>query len=212
MVRRTKEDAERTRQQIIDAARRMFHQCGVSRTSLEKIAVAAGVTRGAVYWHFADKAALFFAMREGSLVAVARADEMLSPDRFADPLDAIEQSVLTFFETLEAVPEIREIFEIMTLRCEYVDEFAPILQEVNRPCRDFLDRLREAYRRAAEIGSLRPGLDPEAMALDTVSFVAGLFNNWIAACPGDELRDRAPAMIRSHLALRRSDTGRRDRL
>ncbi len=210
MVRKTKEEAERTRQQIIDAARRVFHQRGVSRTSLEKVAAAAGVTRGAVYWHFADKAALFFAMREASLAVVARADEMLSPDRFADPLDAIECSALTFFETLEASPEVREIFEIMTLRCEYVDEFAPVLQEVNRPCRDFLDRLREAYRRAAEVGSLRPGLDPEAMALDTVSFVAGLFNNWIAASPGDVLRDKAAGMIRNHLALRRNDLVRKD--
>ncbi|MER2601716.1 MAG: TetR family transcriptional regulator, partial [Candidatus Competibacter phosphatis] len=34
MARKTKEEAERTRQQIIDAARRVFHECGVSRTSL----------------------------------------------------------------------------------------------------------------------------------------------------------------------------------
>ena len=57
MVRKTKEEAEQTRKELIQAARRVFHQCGVSRSTLEKIAKAAGVTRGAVYWHFKDKAA-----------------------------------------------------------------------------------------------------------------------------------------------------------
>ena len=63
MVRKTKEEAEKTRKEIIESARAVFHECGVSRSTLEKIAKEAGVTRGAVYWHFKDKAELFFAMR-----------------------------------------------------------------------------------------------------------------------------------------------------
>ena len=54
MVRKTKEEAEQTRKDILNAARIVFHECGVSRSSLEKIAKAAGVTRGAIYWHFKD--------------------------------------------------------------------------------------------------------------------------------------------------------------
>lgn len=204
MVRKTKEEAERTRQQIIAAARRTFHQCGVSRTSLEKIALAAGVTRGAVYWHFADKAALFFAMRDTSLAAVDQADAFLLSEAIADPLDAIEQSLLSFFDTLANCAEVRETFEIMQLRCEYVDEFAQVLQEVNKPCQDFLAKLKLAYRRARDLKTMRAGLDPDAMALDSLSFVGGLFNNWLASQPGDELRENAPAMIRAHLALRRA--------
>lgn len=53
----------KTRADIIRAAREVFHEHGVVRCSLEKIAKAAGVTRGDL-WHFADKAELFFAMRE----------------------------------------------------------------------------------------------------------------------------------------------------
>ena len=68
MVRRTKEEAEETRRQIIEAARRVFLECGVGSTSLEKIAAAAGVTRGAVYWHFKNKTDLFFAMREDAVL------------------------------------------------------------------------------------------------------------------------------------------------
>ncbi|MEY4592741.1 MAG: hypothetical protein RIR18_1636, partial [Pseudomonadota bacterium] len=64
MVRKTKEEAEKTRQQIIAAARNVFHEHGVSNASLSQVAVAAGVTRGAVYWHFEDKAALFYALHQ----------------------------------------------------------------------------------------------------------------------------------------------------
>ena len=64
MARRTKEDAQATRTALLDAAERVFQQRGVSRTSLNEIAQAAGVTRGALYWHFKDKAALFNAMME----------------------------------------------------------------------------------------------------------------------------------------------------
>jgi len=48
MVRRTKEEAEQTRDQILDAAEILFFERGVAHTSLEQIARAAGVTRGAV--------------------------------------------------------------------------------------------------------------------------------------------------------------------
>ena len=63
-MRRTKENAEKTRIALLAAAETLFLEKGVARTSLEHIARQAGVTRGAVYWRCANKAALFFAMRE----------------------------------------------------------------------------------------------------------------------------------------------------
>ena len=62
MARRTKEDAQRTRDRILDMAEREFLRRGVSRTSLQDIATAAGTTRGAIYWHFKSKNDLYFAL------------------------------------------------------------------------------------------------------------------------------------------------------
>lgn len=59
MARKTKQQALETRQHILDVAMRLFSQQGVSATSLAQIAQAAGVTRGAIYWHFKDKSDLF---------------------------------------------------------------------------------------------------------------------------------------------------------
>lgn len=58
-MRRTAEEAEATRQDILDAARRLFTEHGYADTPTTAIVDAAGVTRGALYHHFADKAALF---------------------------------------------------------------------------------------------------------------------------------------------------------
>lgn len=205
MVRKTKAEAEQTRKEIIDAARCVFHECGVSRTSLEKVARVAGVTRGAIYWHFENKASLFYAMREDAVKELEQARTTLASPDIPNPLNAIERSLLEFFGVLENNPSVRQTFEIMSLRCEYVDEFASVLQEVNKPCLDFLTQLKSAYQRAAEKGLLRPQLDPEAMAYDTLSFTTGLFNNWLAGAAGDDLRLQVRPMISNHIALRRCD-------
>ena len=49
MVRRTREAAAATREQLLDAAERVFRDRGVTRTSLAEVAAEAGVTRGALW-------------------------------------------------------------------------------------------------------------------------------------------------------------------
>lgn len=204
MVRKTKADAELTRQQILDAARRVFHERGVSRTTLEQIAKAANVTRGAVYWHFANKTELFFAMREQiSLPLLDRWHNLILADNQGDPLDGIEQTIRELFQAILEREDVRQMFEIMFLRCEYVDDFAGVLAELNKPGIDFLAKSITAYRRAEAKGTLRPGLDPEAMALDSWSFVRGLFHHLLASPEDGEWPTRIPIMIRAHMDLRR---------
>jgi len=204
MVRKTKVEAEKTRKDIIESARTVFHQCGVSRSTLEKIAKAAGVTRGAVYWHFRDKAELFFAMREDVFAPmVERTDSFLFSEDLADPLDAIEASLKEFFRVLDDFSVVREVFEIMISRCEYVDEFASVQEEVARPAQEFLEKIERVYQQAAEKGTLRAGLEPLAMARDTWAFTSGLLHLLFSCQKGSDLDQQVPQMISTHMALRR---------
>lgn len=204
MVRKTKEEAEKTRKQIIDAARAVFHQHGVGRSTLEKIAKAAGVTRGAVYWHFKDKSELFFAMREDVFVPMhERIDAILFSPSYDNPLDAIEASQKEFFRVLEDCAVVREVFEIMILRCEYVDEFACVQVEANRPALEYFGRINKVYQRAAEKGMLREGFSPEVAALDTWAFTSGLLHLLLACKLDGEMVRQIPQMITTHMALRR---------
>ena len=87
MVRRTKEEALQTRNRILDAAEQVFYDKGVSRTSLADIAAQAGVTRGAIYWHFENKGDLFTAMFDRVLLPL---DELSAP-----PADGADDDPLT---------------------------------------------------------------------------------------------------------------------
>lgn len=58
-MRKTKEDAELTKQHLLDAAFKLFLENGYDRTSLEEICKLAQVTRGAAYWHFKNKYEIF---------------------------------------------------------------------------------------------------------------------------------------------------------
>ena len=204
MARKTKEEAQLTRQQIIDAARAVFHESGVSRSSLDAVARVAGVTRGAVYWHFKDKTELFHAVREEvSSPLLARSHAILDSGDYADPLDAVEAAIVDFFRILEDCPTLRQVVEIMVLRCEYVDEFVDVKAEVMKPAFEFNDRVAAAYRRAAAAGTLRPGLDPESTARDTLAFTTGLMHLLIGAQDRSGMREQVPAMIAAHMALRR---------
>ena len=55
MPKKTKHDSENTRQLLLDAAAALFIHQGIAKTTLSDIAAQAGLTRGAVYWHFSNK-------------------------------------------------------------------------------------------------------------------------------------------------------------
>lgn len=204
MARKTKEEASRTRQQIIDAARQVFHQYGVAHATLEQVASAAGLTRGAVYWHFKDKVELFHAMHADVLDPTQeRVDAVLFSPGHADPLDAIEAGLKEFFLVLDECPTLRQVLEILTLRCEQVDEFAEAREATQRPGEEFRAKLERVYGEAAARGTLRRDLAPAAAALDTWLFVGGLLHTLLAQGFSHPLKARVGEVIAAHMALRR---------
>lgn len=203
-MRRTKAEAEQTRQQIINAAREVFHECGTSRSTLEDIAARAGVTRGAVYWHFRNKTDLFFAMRaQAVLPLIDGIDEVLFDDTLDDPLDGIEQALYRMVQSLRADPIARDVFRIASLRCEYVGEFAIVLDEFKKYHVKRLAKLELAYQRAQDKRTLRPGLSPKAMALDTMTFYEGMLRRFSMESGKGVISRNVRKMIRDHVALRR---------
>jgi TetR/AcrR family acrAB operon transcriptional repressor len=87
-----------------------------------------------------------------------------------------------------------------------VDDFAGVLEELNKPGLQFLVDAELAYRRAQAKGTLRDGLDPRALAMDTLAFVRGLFHQLLASPEERDWARRIPAMVRAHVALRRAQS------
>lgn len=210
MVRKTKQEAEITRQQIINAAREVFLTKGVSKTSLEQIALRAGVTRGAVYWHFENKAELFHAMREQVfLPLIDSLDDSLLPitkdntSTATDPLAAIENFLQGTVQKLNDHQETRETYEIMMSKCEYVDEFATVLQEMLNNCSGVVEKLELAYQNAQNRQLTNVSLSANQLAMDTHLFFCGLLNMWVKDCNGTRFRNQAQTLISTHISLRR---------
>jgi TetR/AcrR family transcriptional regulator, acrAB operon repressor len=204
-VRRTKEESEQTRRQILDAARGVFARQGVTRTTLEQIARAAGVTRGAIYWHFADKTELFYAMRERvSLPMIDRTGFAWFPGDTADPLGSVERFLLGVLETMRGDPATRETFQIMGFKCEYVGKLERELNLHNNRCAELYAKLTQVYRRAERAGQLRRGLRPGPAALATCSFLVGLVRLWLLDRSGKLVRGKAGVIVKAHVeSLRR---------
>jgi AcrR family transcriptional regulator len=94
------ERREETRRQLIDAARTLFAQKGFAETSTPEIVALAGVTRGALYHHFADKTALFAAVVEAEHEAVAAGIETAGEALPADPVAALLAGGEAFFAAM----------------------------------------------------------------------------------------------------------------
>ncbi len=204
MARKTKIETQRTRQQIIDAARKMFFCHGIARTTLEAIAVEAGVTRGAVYWHFKNKVDLFFTMREQTILPlIDRVDDALLVSTEGDPLISIERALEEIFNALDHDDAAREVFQIIQLRCEYVGEFAVVIAMFEKSQNALVTKLARAYRRAEAKGRLRSGLRPSALALDSVMFLSGLIRRRLSSAAVGMGKKEVLRAIRAHMELRR---------
>ncbi len=210
MARRTKEESQETRRAIIAAAREVFYHNGVTRTTLEQIATAAGVTRGAIYWHFADKAELFFAMRdEVRLPLVDCSDVALASGCKAmlnslDPLERIEHFLNFVVDSVVNDEPTRRTFQIVSFKCEYVDEFARDLETACSMHLDLRGKLGALYRDAQRRGLLREGLTPARAASGTVIFLSGLIRIWLVDESGALVRKNSQQLIADHVDGKRA--------
>lgn len=202
-MRRTKQEAEQTRRAIMSAALSTFDRLGISRTTMEHIAKTAGVTRGAIYWHFSDKQAVLRAIRdEVSLPLVDKADFTLLHDRGADPLERVERFLIDLITAVDRDPNTRLACSVMSFKCEYVGELEPELAEYARKVEHARKSLLKVYSEARAQKKLRAGLTPEMAALETTVFLAGLMRLTLLDGRGTTVRKNARALIAAHVAGR----------
>ena len=206
-MRRTKQESEQTRQQILIAARREFAMHGVTRTTLQRIAAAAGVTRGAVYWHFANKLELFRAMRDQVSVPLFDHTDLLGAEG-PDPLRTIERFLHGVFDRTAADLQTRRTFDILALKCEYVDEFRAELKRHARRSQELMTKFALVYKRARDMGAMREDLAPEIAALGTCVFVTGMLRLWLMDEDRSLLRPQVDSLIAGHIAMLRAPAGR----
>ncbi|MYL22504.1 TetR family transcriptional regulator [Halomonas alkaliantarctica] len=200
MARKTKAEAAATREALLDAAEEMFIQHGVARTSLEQIARHAGMTRGAVYWHFKNKADLFQAMLQRvRLPFQDLIEELDDPELAKKPLEAIRLACLSGFQRLER-PRYRRVHAILIHHCEVFGDIDPLAMQ-NEMADEALGALHDYFHCAARLGHLRDDIPPALAAKLLQSMLGGLFHDWLRNYERFSIYEEGARLVKTQLAL-----------
>lgn len=122
MMRKTKVEAQKTRNYLLKAALDTFYTRGVSRSSLNEIAQTAGVTRGALYWHFKNKEDLFEGLFQQVFAEISSELAHDIENQSADIWESFEVVTINLFQKLETDETIRKFCNIIHLKCEYTEQ------------------------------------------------------------------------------------------
>lgn len=193
MARRTKEDAEKTREILLDAAEAVFLEKGVANTSLEDIARHVGLTRGAVYWHFENKQALFDAMHKRvSLPLEQDYNHVLSAE---NGFDALKEHCLYVLQHFTQDIRAKNVMTILLLKCEEID---PTQSNVKRMCHErdeLVEQFAQIFMVAQEKGQMSNAFDPKIAAIALHAFMHGIFRDNLSYDSPPEISDGASQML-----------------
>jgi TetR/AcrR family acrAB operon transcriptional repressor len=195
MVRRTKEEAQETRESILDAAEVVFHDKGVAHASLEEVAAEAQVTRGAIYWHFKDKAELFDAMMQRVALPAEEMLEMAGGRGDARPVEVLRRATVEVLLRCARDARVQRVFDIAYHKCEYVGDAAGVRDRHVASQQECLRSIEGAFRGCIDGGHLPASLNPREAAIGTMSLVSGLIANWVLAPKSFSLEKHAKALV-----------------
>ncbi len=205
MARRTKEEALETRNKLLDAAEHLFQAQGVSHTSLQDIARRAGATRGAVYWHFKDKADLFNAMIERVTLPMETSlnQEDGSLDTGNGPgIDAIQRIRRATIDALSRIvtdAQTRRVFEVATQKVEYIEELQAVRLRHLAVRHGFLSKIEKSMDAACLQIGLKLAM-PTAMAAQGLhALLDGLIQNWLLDPQAFDLLKVGPCVMNVYL-------------
>lgn len=168
MARKTPEEAAHTRQDIINAGARVFCRDGIAGATLEAIALEAGVTRGAIYWHFDGKQGLLQALLNAQPSPFERA---LPPGILFAPgwkllCQALEETISDDIS--------RRLSRIMLHKSERLADHDPVASRLQEIRSSFIGQLRLLLDNGIADGELSEHLDVELVCDVFQSCISGL--------------------------------------
>lgn len=201
MARRTKEDAEATRDRLLDAAEQVFYERGVSGASLADVANRAGLTRGAVYWHFKDKLDLFGAVVQRVWLPIEQAlvSETLGGGDSL-PVVRILQRFALIARAVSVDGRVRRIFEIAMFKVEHVGELAAVQQRWVQGGDRFMVLLEQDLAMAYAGLKGRVLLAEELAAKGLRALFDGLLYAWLLRQGSFPLEDESQQLVRFYLS------------
>ncbi len=179
MARKTKIQALETRQHILDAAIAEFSARGVSSTSLTDIANAAGVTRGAIYWHFKNKVELFNEVWENCESQIHALEIECQTNYPDDPLRILREILIQLLRVTVSDPRRRALMEIIFHKCEFVGEMTSIHEARKALYMEGYTKIELLLQNCITRKQLPNNLNTRQAAIIMKAYLTGLMENWL---------------------------------
>ena len=182
MARRTKEEAEATRESVLRAALDLFSEKGYSRTTFSDIAKSIGMTRGAVYWHFENKEALLAAMID----YVHQYKEKLVEPYIEDiqPVDEMREAFDMYSRAMVEDAMLHKFGFFMHMQMEWSQQ---LLTETHQKLTELrqspLEDLRDYFEVPQIKQRLEEGTDLDQLVLTLAAFWLGTYSMYLGGCP-----------------------------
>jgi TetR/AcrR family acrAB operon transcriptional repressor len=203
MVRRTKEEAQETRKQIMEAAEQAFYERGVARTTLADIAALAGVTRGAIYWHFSNKSDLVQAMLDSLHEPLEEMAKNSESEDEVDPLGWMRKLLIHLFQQVAVDPKTRRINEILFHKIEFTDEMCDMRRQRQIISLDCNERIALTLSNAVRQGQLPADLNPVRGAICLHAYIDGILGQWLLVPDSFSLFEEADHLVDTVLDMLR---------
>jgi len=200
MARKTREGAAATREALLDAAERVFRVKGVSHATLADVAHAAGLTRGAVYWHFRDKAEMLTAMCERASLPLEAMIACCGANLKLAPLAILRDNAVQGLMRLARDSRTQAVFDVVFNHCESNDEHAPLYDRRRQNDEGCRQHVMGLLQRAIDEGGLPPDTDATLAAEIIKAFMLGVMHAWMQDPRAYDLERNAHQMIDTLLA------------
>ncbi|MDI6426344.1 acrEF/envCD operon transcriptional regulator [Cronobacter dublinensis] len=200
MARRTKQEALKTRQQLIDAAIFTFAERGVAHTTLADIARAAEVTRGAVYWHFTSKAELFNEIWQQQLPVRDIIRAQIPAQVWRDPLLLLRETFIAALQYIASTPRQRALLQILYRKCEF-DESMISEADIRERIGFSRHYVGELLRQGIAENKIAGSLDVDIMLTILHGCLSGILKNWLFQPDACDLFRLAPVLVDNMLRM-----------
>lgn len=201
MARKTKAQALETKSQLIEAAIDCFANQGVSATSLADIATHAGMTRGAIYWHFKNKTDLFkeiWVNSDEECDALHQEFAALYPN---DPLGQLKHFLTSFLQSLVVDQRRRNIMEIIYHKCEFVGEMQSLSQLQQKLMLEDYPKIEETLKQCIASHQIPANLNIRRSAIVMRAYISGVVENWLFSPNSFDLSELAPTLVQTMIDM-----------
>ena len=179
MARKTKEDAQKTYKALLEAAQKTFIRQGIANTTLNHIAEEAGMTRGALYWHFGNKDALILALWEdgaGNLNRdITQALENLYQEE--NPSVVFRSIMHSMINSVLDDPKLSQSLKIIMNCVEITDEATPLRDYLQKKHGSYFNSMKIAIEHLKNQSLLKVDLKAETLSAGLLSYVYGLVHS-----------------------------------